>query len=144
MPQYIRIFNNFISNGLYFTYSSCTYTSLTLAITNKAKEMKAKGEQVYGLAGGEPDKDTPENIKAAAIKALEEGATKYTPSVGLPHFVRLSAISLSATTTWITPSTKFVYAVVLSQLFMLPCVLPSARVMRLLFPPVLGELPLHG
>ncbi|MBR7109569.1 MAG: aminotransferase class I/II-fold pyridoxal phosphate-dependent enzyme, partial [Akkermansia sp.] len=58
--------------------------SLTLAITNKAKEMKAKGEQVYGLAGGEPDKDTPENIKAAAIKALEEGATKYTPSVGLP------------------------------------------------------------
>ena len=58
--------------------------SLTLAITNKAKELKAAGEQVFGLAGGEPDKDTPENIKAAAIKALEEGATKYTPSVGLP------------------------------------------------------------
>ena len=58
--------------------------SLTLAVTNRAKEMKAKGEQVYGLAGGEPDKDTPENIKKAAIRALEEGATKYTPSVGLP------------------------------------------------------------
>lgn len=59
--------------------------SLTLAVTNRAKEMKAKGEQVYGLAGGEPDKDTPENIKKAAIKALEAGATKYTPSVGLPQ-----------------------------------------------------------
>ncbi len=59
--------------------------SLTLAVTNRAKEMKANGEQVYGLAGGEPDKDTPENVKQAAIKALENGATKYTPSVGLPQ-----------------------------------------------------------
>ncbi|MBQ5665524.1 MAG: aminotransferase class I/II-fold pyridoxal phosphate-dependent enzyme, partial [Akkermansia sp.] len=59
--------------------------SLTLAVTNKAKEMKARGEQVYGLAGGEPDKDTPENIKKAAIEALNNGATKYTPSVGLPQ-----------------------------------------------------------
>ncbi len=59
--------------------------SLTLAVTNRAKEMKAKGEQVFGLAGGEPDKDTPDNIKQAAIKALENGATKYTPSVGLPE-----------------------------------------------------------
>ncbi len=59
--------------------------SLTLAVTNRAKEMKANGEQVFGLAGGEPDKDTPENIKQAAIKALEAGATKYTPSVGLPQ-----------------------------------------------------------
>ena len=58
--------------------------SLTLAVTNRAKEMKAAGEQVFGLAGGEPDKDTPDNIKQAAIKALEEGATKYTPSAGLP------------------------------------------------------------
>ncbi len=58
--------------------------SLTLAVTNKAKEMKARGEQVFGLAGGEPDKDTPDNIKQAAIKALTEGQTKYTPSVGLP------------------------------------------------------------
>ncbi len=59
--------------------------SLTLAVTLRAKEMRAKGEQVFGLAGGEPDKDTPENIKQAAIKALEDGATKYTPSVGLPQ-----------------------------------------------------------
>lgn len=59
--------------------------SLTLAVTNKAKEMKAQGEQVFGLAGGEPDKDTPDNIKQAAINALNAGKTKYTPSVGLPE-----------------------------------------------------------
>lgn len=58
--------------------------SLTLAVTNRAKEMKAAGEQVFGLAGGEPEMDTPENIKQAAIKALENGATKYTASAGLP------------------------------------------------------------
>ncbi len=58
--------------------------SLTLAVTNRAKEMKAAGEQVFGLAGGEPEMDTPENIKQAAIRALENGATKYTASAGLP------------------------------------------------------------
>ena len=66
-------------------YAVSLSPSLTLAVTNKAKEMKARGEQVYGLAGGEPDKDTPENIKKAAIEALNNGATKYTPSVGLPQ-----------------------------------------------------------
>ena len=66
-------------------YAVSLTPSLTLAVTNKAKEMKARGEQVYGLAGGEPDKDTPENIKKAAIEALNNGATKYTPSVGLPQ-----------------------------------------------------------
>ena len=58
--------------------------SLTLKVTNRAKAMKASGEEVYGLAGGEPEMDTPENIKQAAIAALNNGATKYTPSAGLP------------------------------------------------------------
>ncbi len=66
-------------------YVAALSPSLTLAVTNKAKEMKARGEQVFGLAGGEPDKDTPANIKQAAITALDNGATKYTPSVGLPE-----------------------------------------------------------
>ena len=66
-------------------YAVSLSPSLTLAVTNKAKEMKARGEQGFGLAGGEPDKDTPENIKKAAIEALNNGATKYTPSVGLPQ-----------------------------------------------------------
>ncbi len=57
--------------------------SLTLKVTNRAKAMKAEGHEVYGLAGGEPEMDTPKNIKDAAIKALENGATKYTPSAGL-------------------------------------------------------------
>ena len=44
--------------------------SLTLTVTTRAKARKAAGEEFYGLAGGEPDMDTPENIKQAAITAL--------------------------------------------------------------------------
>lgn len=58
--------------------------SLTLKVTNRAKAMKAAGEEVYGLAGGEPEMDTPDFIKQAAIDALEKGMTKYTPSAGIP------------------------------------------------------------
>jgi len=57
--------------------------SLTLAVTNEVKRLKAAGEIVYGLAGGEPDFDTPAHIKEAAITALNEGKTKYTPSSGI-------------------------------------------------------------
>lgn len=57
--------------------------SLTLSVTNTAKAMRAKGEEVYGLAGGEPDADTPDFIKEACIKALQDGKTKYTPAAGL-------------------------------------------------------------
>ncbi len=59
--------------------------SLTLAVTNQAKAMAARGEEVYGLAGGEPEIDTPDHIKAAAMVALQEGRTKYTPSGGIPE-----------------------------------------------------------
>ena len=59
--------------------------SLTLAVTNQAKAMLARGEEVYGLAGGEPEVDTPEHIKAAAIVAMQQGRTKYTPSGGIPE-----------------------------------------------------------
>ena len=59
--------------------------SLTLSVTNQAKAMKARGEEVYGLAGGEPDQDTPDFIKQAAIQALNEGKTKYTPASGIPE-----------------------------------------------------------
>jgi len=48
--------------------------SLTLAVTNQAKAMKARGEEVYGLAGGEPEVDTPDFIKAAAIQACRKAA----------------------------------------------------------------------
>ena len=59
--------------------------SLTLSIDSKAKAMKSEGIDVCGFGAGEPDFDTPEHIKAAAIAALEAGFTKYTPSSGIPE-----------------------------------------------------------
>ena len=59
--------------------------SLTLAIDSKAKAMRAEGIDVYSFGAGEPDFDTPEHIKAAAIEALNAGFTKYTPSSGTPE-----------------------------------------------------------
>lgn len=59
--------------------------SLTLSIDSKAKAMKAEGIDVCGFGAGEPDFDTPEHIKAAAVAALEAGFTKYTPSSGIPE-----------------------------------------------------------
>lgn len=58
--------------------------SSTLAITAKAKELKAQGLDVIGLGVGEPDFNTPVNILEAAKKSMDEGQTKYTPSAGLP------------------------------------------------------------
>lgn len=57
--------------------------SKTLAIDSKAKAMKAEGMDVFNFGAGEPDFDTPEHIKAAAIEALNEGFTRYTPSSGV-------------------------------------------------------------
>ncbi|MDD6331823.1 MAG: pyridoxal phosphate-dependent aminotransferase [Clostridium sp.] len=57
--------------------------SSTLAITAKAKELKAKGIDVVGFGAGEPDFNTPDNINNAAIKAIKEGFTKYTPASGI-------------------------------------------------------------
>ncbi|MGJ8695096.1 MAG: pyridoxal phosphate-dependent aminotransferase [Verrucomicrobiaceae bacterium] len=59
--------------------------SLTLSVTNQTKALRAAGEEVYGLAGGEPDVDTPDFIKQAAFAALSEGKTKYTPAAGIPE-----------------------------------------------------------
>ncbi len=57
--------------------------SPTLTITAKAKAMKAQGIDVVGFGAGEPDFDTPDNIKEAAIRAIKEGFTKYTPVPGI-------------------------------------------------------------
>ncbi|WP_440926666.1 pyridoxal phosphate-dependent aminotransferase [Candidatus Pelagibacter sp.] len=58
--------------------------SPTIAVTQKARELKAAGKDVIGLGAGEPDFDTPDNIKEAAIKAINEGDTKYTAVDGTP------------------------------------------------------------
>jgi len=59
--------------------------SPTLAVTAKARALKAEGRDVISLGAGEPDFDTPENIKEAAIRAIKEGKTKYTDVDGIPE-----------------------------------------------------------
>ncbi len=59
--------------------------SITLAISAKAKEMRKQGLDVIGFGAGEPDFDTPDHIKQSAVKALNDGFTKYTPSSGTPE-----------------------------------------------------------
>lgn len=59
--------------------------SLTFAIDAKAKAMKAEGIEVINFSAGEPDFDTPDHIKAAAMGALDAGFTKYTPTAGIPE-----------------------------------------------------------
>ena len=59
--------------------------SATIAVTDKARALKAAGRNVIGLGAGEPDFDTPGNIKLAAIQAIEQGKTKYTDVGGIPE-----------------------------------------------------------
>ncbi|MFA5276002.1 MAG: pyridoxal phosphate-dependent aminotransferase [Candidatus Omnitrophota bacterium] len=65
--------------------------SPTLAITSKAKKLKAEGVDIISLAAGEPDFDTPQFIKDAAIEAIGQGFTKYTPTSGTPELKKLIA-----------------------------------------------------
>jgi aspartate aminotransferase len=58
--------------------------SATIAVTQKARELKAQGREIISLSVGEPDFDTPDNIKAAAIDAIRRGETKYGPVAGIP------------------------------------------------------------
>ena len=59
--------------------------SATIAVTDKARALKAAGRDVIGLGAGEPDFDTPANIKLAAMHAIEAGKTKYTAVDGIPE-----------------------------------------------------------
>ena len=59
--------------------------SPTIAVSTKAAELKAAGQNVIGLGAGEPDFDTPDNIKQAAIEAINAGKTKYTAPDGIPE-----------------------------------------------------------
>ena len=65
--------------------------SPTIAITSKARELKAAGFDVIGLGAGEPDFDTPDNIKRAAVEAIQRGETKYTAVDGIPELKRAVA-----------------------------------------------------
>ncbi|MDK2902225.1 MAG: aspartate aminotransferase [Clostridiales bacterium] len=68
--------------------------SATLAISSKAKKMKSEGIDVVDFGVGEPDFDTPEHIKAAAIDAINKGYTKYTPATGIPQLKQAIADKL--------------------------------------------------
>src|SRR3990172_9231592 len=59
--------------------------SETIAVTTRAKQLKAQGIDVVSFGAGEPDFDTPQFIKDAAIEALQNGQTKYTPTGGIPE-----------------------------------------------------------
>lgn len=76
-------------------------SSSTLAITAKAKELKAKGEDVVSFGAGEPDFPTPENICEAAIQAIENGATRYTPASGTNELKKAISKKFYAFTSWL-------------------------------------------
>ena len=88
--------------------------SATIAVTTKARELKAAGRDVIGLGAGEPDFDTPDNIKAAAIDAIRRGETKYTAVDGIPElkqaicakFKRDNALSYEPAQVHVAPGGK--------------------------------------
>ena len=65
--------------------------SPTITITGKARELKAAGFDVIALGSGEPDFDTPDNVKQAAVAAIQRGETKYTAVDGIPELKRAIA-----------------------------------------------------
>jgi aspartate aminotransferase len=90
--------------------------SPTIAVTTKARELKAAGRDVIGLGAGEPDFDTPDNIKEAAIAAIRRGETKYTAVEGIPElrdaiakkFKRENNLDYKPAQTFVAPGGKSV------------------------------------
>ncbi len=88
--------------------------SATIAVTQKARQLKASGRDIIGLGAGEPDFDTPENIKQAAIEAIQRGETKYTDVGGIPElkkaiadkFKRENNISYEPSQCFVSPGGK--------------------------------------
>ena len=62
--------------------------SLTIAISQKARELKGEGKDILAFSAGEPDFDTPQKIKDEAIKAINDGFTKYTAVAGIPEVLK--------------------------------------------------------
>tara|TARA_R110001592_G_scaffold52649_8_gene161279 strand:- start:6820 stop:8034 length:1215 start_codon:yes stop_codon:yes gene_type:complete len=80
----VQLSNAAASNSALSNRVQLIKPSPTLAVTNKANELKAAGKDIIGLGAGEPDFDTPLHIKQAAIKAINEGQTRYTAVDGTP------------------------------------------------------------
>ncbi|MEO0961200.1 MAG: pyridoxal phosphate-dependent aminotransferase [Pseudomonadota bacterium] len=100
---------NFLSKSL-----ARVQPSATIAVTQKARDLKAQGRDVIGLGAGEPDFDTPDNVKAAAIEAINRGETKYTAVDGIPElkeaiaakFKRENGLDYSADECFVAPGGK--------------------------------------
>jgi aspartate aminotransferase len=99
--------------------------SPTIAVTTKARELKAAGRDVIGLGAGEPDFDTPDNIKEAAIAAIKRGETKYTAVEGIPElrdaiarkFKRENNLDYKPSQTFVSPGGKsIIYNALLATL----------------------------
>src|SRR6185312_7117368 len=90
--------------------------SPTIAVTQKARDLKAAGRDVIGLGAGEPDFDTPDNIKDAAIAAIQRGETKYTAVEGIPElrkavaakFKRENNLDYTPAQTFVSPGGKMI------------------------------------
>lgn len=88
--------------------------SATIAVTQKARDLKAAGRDVIGLGAGEPDFDTPDHIKEAGIKAIRDGKTKYEPVEGIPElraaiaakFKRENDLTYTPAQTFVAPGGK--------------------------------------
>ncbi len=76
---------NLVSSARLSSRVNAIKPSATIAVSTLARELRAAGRDVIGLGAGEPDFDTPENIKQAAIEAMNKGMTKYTPADGTPE-----------------------------------------------------------
>ena len=91
--------------------------SATMAVSDKAKELKSQGIQIVSMGSGEPDFDTPANIQKAAVKAIGAGETRYTPADGTPElkkaicekFKRENGLDYSATEVMVSCGGKQVF-----------------------------------
>jgi aspartate aminotransferase len=99
--------------------------SPTIAVTDKARALKAAGRNVIGLGAGEPDFDTPDNVKEAAIAAIRRGETKYTPVEGIPElraaiaakFKRENGLDYASSQTFVSPGGKsIIYTAMMATL----------------------------
>jgi len=104
--------------------------SQTIAVTQKARELKAAGRDVIGLGAGEPDFDTPMNIQEAAIAAIRRGETRYTATDGIPELKAAIIAKFKRENNLDYKPTRSSLAPAASRFSIMPCSPPSIPVMR--------------
>ena len=112
--------------------------SQTITVTAKARALKAAGRDVIGLSSGEPDFDTPQNIKDAAIRAIQTGDTKYTDVAGTPALRAAVAAKFKRDSGIDYKPEEIIIATGGKQVISTPCSPPSIPAMRRSSPPPAG------